>query len=89
MDDIIKRSENVNEEFDLMVNGLRDIQHIKIPFNDIAALGSSFAPLVSSFKQNEQMFSGGGIQSFATKRDSRCVSTGKRWKWFSWVCYGG
>lgn len=59
MNDIIKRSENINEGLDLIVNEFRDIQHVKIPFNDIATLGSTFTPLVSSFKQNEQMFPGG------------------------------
>lgn len=61
MNDIIKRSENINEGLDLIVNEFRDIQHVKIPFNDIATLGSTFTPLVSSFKQNEQMFPGGGV----------------------------
>lgn len=69
MNDIIKRSENINEGLDLIVNEFRDIQHVKIPFNDIATLGSTFTPLVSSFKQNEQMFPG-GIQSFTAKRYS-------------------
>lgn len=70
MNEII-RSEHVNEEFNLMVDEFRDIQHLKISFNDIAALGSSFTPLVSAFKENEQMFpGGGGIQSFAAKRYS-------------------
>lgn len=69
MNDIIKRSENINEGLDLIVNEFRDIQHVKIPFNDIATLGSTFTPLVSSFKQNEQMFRG-GIRSFTAKRYS-------------------
>lgn len=67
MNEII-RSEHVNEEFNLMVDEFRDIQHLKISFNDIAALGSSFTPLVSAFKENEQMFPGGGYTEFRCQK---------------------